>query len=101
MLPKITFYEAPNQALTPAEYCRLLAAALPNGKNVRGRVLFQLMRWSRLAIRYALTLSRDALSESGEQWRMETVRLKTCVASVSTNVARYVTESEQWRIESL
>jgi site-specific recombinase XerD len=56
-LPKVKVDAAPTLPLTADEYKRLLAAA----PSPRVRALFQLMRWSGLAIRDALTLQRSEI----------------------------------------
>lgn len=92
-LPKIKVEEIPTLPLTTEEYARLLDAlyvAKPldkhgkpseNGLTARQRdrvrASIQLMRWSGLAIRDALTLPKAGLIKSGEVYRVETAREKT------------------------
>jgi site-specific recombinase XerD len=94
-LPKIKVEEPPTMPLTEAEYRRLLDAlhvANPrrwDGKNstqgmtpsmrARVRALFQLMRWSGLAIRDAVTLERSEIQhdEAKGLYRIVTSRQKT------------------------
>lgn len=70
----------PTMPLTPAEYERLLAAVpleFPNGLGKRLRAVIQLMRWSGLAVRDAVTLRRDQLLLSGKTYQIVTSRQKT------------------------
>lgn len=94
-LPKIKIEEPPTMPLTAKEYTRLLDAihaANPrrwDGKmstegltaNTRARIraLFQLMRWSGLAIRDAVTLERAEIrhDEAKGVYRVVTARQKT------------------------
>lgn len=94
-LPKIKIEEPPTMPLTAKEYARLLDAihaANPrrwDGKmssegltaNTRARIraLFQLMRWSGLAIRDAVTLERAEIrhDEAKGIYRIVTARQKT------------------------
>jgi site-specific recombinase XerD len=85
-VPKIKIDEPPTMPLTAEEYKRLLDSVyevVPEPKQ-RSRVhaFFQLMRWSGLAIRDALTLEREELQEytmhSGKVlYRIVTDRQKT------------------------
>jgi len=81
-LPRITVDVPPTQPLTPEEYERLLAAVplvLRRPREAaRGRALLQLMRYSGLAIRDAVTLERAEIKqdESG-LYRVVTARQKT------------------------
>lgn len=81
-LPKITVDEAPTLPLTPEEYAGLLKAAssLPDlDKAARCRALFQLMRYSGLSVRDALTLRRSAVQfdTARKLHRVTTSRQKT------------------------
>ena len=80
--------------LTPAEYERLLAAVpleFPNGLGKRLRAVIQLMRWSGLAVRDAVTLRRDQLLLSGKTYQIVTSRQKTGT-HVSVPIPTAVTE---------
>jgi site-specific recombinase XerD len=74
-LTKIKVDAAPTLPLTADEYTRLLDAAA----NPRVRALFQLMRWSGLAIRDALTLECSEIlhNEAAGVYRIVTNRQKT------------------------
>jgi integrase/recombinase XerD len=79
-LPKITVDESPTLPLDADEYARLLAAAdkfkaPPPASHVRA--LVQLMRWSGLSIRDALTLRADRIIRKGDRYRVVTSRQKT------------------------
>jgi integrase/recombinase XerD len=82
-LPKIKIEEPPTLPLTAAEYARLLDAVYGTvaDKEQRARVhaLLQLMRWSGLAIRDALTLKRLELQhdKAKKLYRIVTSRQKT------------------------
>ena len=82
-LPKIKIEEPPTMPLTAAEYTRLLDAVYGTvaDKEQRDKVhaLFQLMRWSGLAIRDALTLKRSELQhdKAKKLYRVVTARQKT------------------------
>jgi len=81
-LPKIKVEEPPTLPITPAEYTRLLAAiATTVTKDMRTKVhaLIQLMRWSGLAIRDALTLKRGELQhdKARKAYLIVTARQKT------------------------
>jgi integrase/recombinase XerD len=81
-LPKIHVDEAPTMPLDAAEYSRLLKAATkfqapPPSQHVHA--LIQLMRWSGLAIRDALTLTRAHIKNTGGFYRVVTARQKTGV----------------------
>jgi integrase/recombinase XerD len=94
-LPKIKVEEPPTMPLTAEEYARLLDAvhvanprrwdgkmssqALTATTAARIRALFQLMRWSGLAIRDAVTLERAEIQQDGPKgvYRIVTARQKT------------------------
>ena len=92
-LPKITVDEPPTMPLTDDEYKRLLEAInvaspkrwgrnpQPFTENMRSRIhaLFQLMRWSGLAIRDAVTLERGEIQHDKAKgvYRIVTSRQKT------------------------
>jgi len=94
-LPKITVDEPPTMPLSADEYERLLDAihianprrwdgkmssqALTAKTRARIRALFQLMRWSGLAIRDAVTLERAEIQHDGAKgvYRIVTARQKT------------------------
>jgi integrase/recombinase XerD len=82
-LPKIKIEEPPTLPLTADEYKGLLDAVYGTvaDKDQRDKVhaLFQLMRWSGLAIRDALTLKRSELQhdEAKNLYRITTSRQKT------------------------
>ena len=82
-LPKIKVEEPPTLPLTPEEYTRLLDAIYGTieGKERQAQVhaLIQLMRWSGLAIRDALTLRRGELQHDKKKnlYRIVTARQKT------------------------
>ena len=94
-LPKIKVDEPPTMPLTAEEYARLLDAlhvatprrwdgkmstqALTTTTLARIRALFQLMRWSGLAIRDAVTLERASIqhNEATGVYRVVTSRQKT------------------------
>lgn len=84
-LPKIKIDEPPTMPLTAAEYTRLLDAVYGTVADPEQRTkvhaLIQLMRWSGLAIRDALTLKRDEIQfDEGKQLhRIVTARQKTGV----------------------
>jgi integrase/recombinase XerD len=72
----------PTMPLTDAEYQALLAAApleFPNGLGKRLRAVIQIMRWTGLAVRDAVTLCRDQLLCDSEKktYRIVTSRQKT------------------------
>ena len=80
VLPKITVDECPTLPLDADEYARLLEAAdtfkaPPPAAHVRA--LVQLMRWSGLAIRDALTLRTNRIMQTGKRYSVVTVRQKT------------------------
>lgn len=83
VLPTVKPDMLPTMPLTAEEYDRLLTAipvALPNHPDeTRQKVhaLFQLMRWSGLAIRDALTLHRAELIHRKGVYRVVTQRTKT------------------------
>jgi integrase/recombinase XerD len=94
-LPKIKIEEPPTMPLTADEYARLLDAlhvanprrwdgkmssqALTDSTRARIRALFQLMRWSGLAIRDAVTLERAEIQHDAAKdvYRIVTARQKT------------------------
>lgn len=80
-LPKIKIDEPPTMPLTAAEYKRLLAAIdetiEDQDRRAKVRALIQLMRWSGLAIRDALTIERSEIVKSGSQYHVVTSRQKT------------------------
>src|SRR5215469_7274449 len=82
-LPKIKIDEPPTLPLTAAEYTRLLDAVygtVPNpDQRAKVHALLQLMRWSGLAIRDALTLKRDEIQydKAKDLYRIVTARQKT------------------------
>lgn len=81
-LPKIKVEEPPTLPLSPAEYKRLLTAirkAVPETAQAKVHALFQLMRYSGLAIRDALTLERGEIQEDQRKgvYRIVTARQKT------------------------
>jgi integrase/recombinase XerD len=95
LLPKITVDEPPTMPLSADEYERLLDAihianprrwdgrmssqALTANTRARIRALFQLMRWSGLAIRDAVTLERAQIEHDKAKgvYRIVTARQKT------------------------
>lgn len=86
-LPKIKIDEPPTMPLTAEEYTRLLdsiyavEARWSNETRRKIHALFQLMRWSGLAIQDALTLERGELQRDtkGKLYRIVTSRQKTGV----------------------
>jgi integrase/recombinase XerD len=84
-LPKIKVDEPPTMPLTADEYARLLTGIPTTVKHavraVRVRALYQLMRWSGLAIQDALTLGREEIQhdEARRIYRVVTSRQKTGV----------------------
>lgn len=82
-LPKIKIEEPPTLPLSADEYTRLLDAIYGTieGKEQQARVhaLIQLMRWSGLAIRDALTLKRAEIQHDKKKklYRIVTARQKT------------------------
>jgi integrase/recombinase XerD len=84
-LPKIKIDEPPTMPLTAAEYTRLLDAVYGTVSDPEQRAkvhaLLQLMRWSGLAIRDALTLKRGEIQFDGAKQlhRIVTARQKTGV----------------------
>ena len=84
--PKFKIEEPPTMPLTAEEYTRLVDAVYVAVRDrnydywvARVRALFQLMRWSGLAIMDALTLRRDELihDEAKGIYRVTTQRTKT------------------------
>lgn len=81
-LPKIKIEEPPTLPLSKAEYKRLLDAintTVTRDRQTQVHALIQLMRWSGLAIRDALTLKRDELQHDKAKkiYRIVTARQKT------------------------
>jgi len=82
-LPKVKVEEPPTLPLSAAEYKRLLDAVYgqiaDRAQADRVHALFQLMRWSGLAIRDALTLERSEIRHDKEKglYRIVTARQKT------------------------
>lgn len=81
-LPKIKIEEPPTLPLSKAEYTRLLDAiktTVTKDRQAQVHALIQLMRWSGLAIRDALTLKRDELQHDKAKkiYRIVTARQKT------------------------
>lgn len=80
-LPKIRIDEPPTLPLTGAEYSRLLDAVYGTIEDketqLRVHALIQLMRWSGLAIRDALTLERSEIVPDGNLHTIVTSRQKT------------------------
>jgi integrase/recombinase XerD len=84
-VPKLTAIkmdEPPTMPLTEAEYQALLTAVpleFPNGLGKRLRALIQIMRWSGLSVRDAVTLRRNQLlfDAAKNQYRIVTARQKT------------------------
>lgn len=79
-LSPITMDEPPTMPLTDAEYAALLAAVpleFPNGLGKRLRATIQIMRWSGLSVRDAVTLRRDQLLYTDDTYHIVTKRTKT------------------------
>ena len=80
-LPKIAVDEPPTMPLTADEYAALLDAIATVHKDPqrqrRVRALFQLMRWSGLAVGDALKLPRAHISNDGGRFNVTTSRQKT------------------------
>lgn len=80
-LPKITVDEMPTLPLSEREYETLLEAVdltFPDEyRRKRTRALFQLMRWTGLALGDALKLRPDELEDMGTFYRVVTSRQKT------------------------
>lgn len=81
-LPKIKIDEPPTLPLSADEYTRLLNAipsTVTKDRQTQVHALIQLMRWSGLAIRDALTLKRAGIIEdkSKSVYRIVTARQKT------------------------
>lgn len=81
-LPKIKIEEPPTLPLLEAEYTRLLDAidtTITKDRRPQVHALIQLMRWSGLAIRDALTLKRGELQHDKAKkiYRVVTARQKT------------------------
>ena len=82
-MPKIRVDESPTLPLAAAEYASLLRAVAKifedPDRRAKVRALIQLMRWSGLAIRDALTLEQEALKRDGAKrlYRVVTNRQKT------------------------
>jgi site-specific recombinase XerD len=82
VLPKIKVEEPPTLPLTAKEYDRLLDTVygvVAETAQAKVHALFQLMRWSGLAIRDALTLERNEIKRDGVKgiYRIVTSRQKT------------------------
>jgi site-specific recombinase XerD len=94
-LPRITVDSAPTMPLTDEEYAAVLKAipeAVKDAKEaVRARSLIQLMRWTGLAIRDAVTLERSEIQKAGTFYRVTTDRQKTGT-HVSVPVAPAIAE---------
>jgi integrase/recombinase XerD len=81
-LPKLSPIKAeepPTLPLTPEQYTKLLEtipSLFRQTKAIRTRALVQLMRYTGLSVRDAVTLERSALTHSGH-WRVTTARQKT------------------------
>lgn len=79
--PKVRIDEPPTMPLSEEEYDRLLDSTYGVIKDAderrRVHALFQLMRWSGLAVRDALTLERAELRHEGKIYRIVTSRQKT------------------------
>ena len=81
-LPKIKVEEPPTLPLSPKEYDHLLDTVygvVPETAQAKVHALFQLMRWSGLAIRDALTLERSEIHQDKAKGlhRIVTARQKT------------------------
>jgi len=80
-LPKIKVDEPPTLPLTADEYKRLLGAVYgtieDKDRQAKVHALIQLMRWSGLAIRDALTIERSEIVQEGKLHRVVTARQKT------------------------
>ena len=79
-LSPITMDEPPTMPLTDAEYEKLSATVpleFPNGLGKRLRAVIQVMRWSGLSVRDAVTLRRNELLLSEKTYRVVTSRQKT------------------------
>jgi site-specific recombinase XerD len=81
-LPKIRVEEPPTLPLTDAQFAKLLDTVygvVPEAAQAKVHALFQLMRWSGLAIRDALTLERDEIQRDKTKglFRIVTARQKT------------------------
>jgi site-specific recombinase XerD len=80
-LPKIKVEEPPTLPLTDAQYAKLLDTiygVVPPAAQAKVHALFQLMRWSGLAIRDALTLERGEIQHDKKGiYRVVTARQKT------------------------
>jgi integrase/recombinase XerD len=79
-LPKIQVDEPETLPLTTDEFARLLEAVSIFTDPLRRQhvhALFQLMRWSGLAVRDSLTLPKSALRRDGNIYRVTTNRTKT------------------------
>jgi site-specific recombinase XerD len=81
VLSKIQVDQIPTLPLTADEYDKLLKATrqfFPDPKKqTRVHALLQLMRWSGLAIRDALTIKRTQIFQEAGLWRVVTARQKT------------------------
>jgi integrase/recombinase XerD len=81
-LSALTVDEAPTMPLTKTEYAALLEAVpleFPNGLGKRLRAVVQIMRWSGLSVRDAVTLRREQLLCTDGTYRIVTARQKSGV----------------------
>lgn len=84
-LTRIRVDQPPTLPLTDKEYAALLKAIpptfgkhpYPKDKPAKVHALIQLMRWTGLAIRDAVTLEREELQKHGDLYRIVTSRQKT------------------------
>jgi site-specific recombinase XerD len=80
-LPNIVVDSPPTMPLNADEYDRLLAAVpvaiTDPTEAIRARSLIQLMRWTGLAIRDAVTLERAEIQKTGDGYLVTTNRQKT------------------------
>jgi site-specific recombinase XerD len=82
VLPKIKIEEPPTLPLSDAQFAKLLDTVygvVPEAAQKKVHALFQLMRWSGLAIRDALTLERNEIQRDKAKglYRIVTARQKT------------------------
>jgi integrase/recombinase XerD len=95
-LSPITVDELPTMPLTDAEYDALLKAVpleFPNGLGERLRAVIQVMRWSGLSVRDAVTFRRNQSVLSEKTYRVVTSRTKTGThisVPIPTHVAKEV-----------
>ena len=81
-LSPVKVEQSPTMPLTAKEYAHLLDTTYATfadepGRGARMRALIQLMRYSGLAIRDALTLKREEITHDGEGYSIVTSRQKT------------------------